>query len=98
MNKIAYLVACGVVLSLVGCGKNKMLIAAEAFEKEACACKDVACGTAASTKFAEATAKDATSVPTSGGDAEAYTAAVAKATECVTKAAMAGIPGMPAGK
>lgn len=98
MNKTLYLVAFGVLFTVVGCGKNKMLVAAEAYEKEACACKDAACGTAASTKFAEASAKDAADVPTSGGDAEAYTKAVSNATACVTKAAMAGIPGMPAGK
>jgi hypothetical protein len=96
MNKVAYMVALGAVLTLVGCGKNKLLVAAEAYEKEACACKDTACATAATMKFSEATAKDATSVPSSGTDAEAYSKAVTNATACVTKAAMSAIPGMPA--
>src|SRR5512145_1745270 len=96
MNKIAYLVACGAVLTLVGCGKNKMLVVAEEYEKEACACKDAACATAASKKFSDATVQNASSVPTSGSNAEAYTKAVTNATTCVTKAAMSGVPGMPA--
>jgi hypothetical protein len=89
------LFVCSAVVALAACGKNKMVEAAEIYEKEACACKDVQCTTAATTKFSEATTKNATSVPTSGGDAEAYTKAVGNATACVTKAAMSGIPGMP---
>ena len=96
MNKATYWVVCGALLTLTlaGCGKNKLLVVAENYEKEACACKDAACATAASAKFAEATAKDASSVPTSGGDAEAYSKSVTNATACVTKAAMSGIPGV----
>jgi hypothetical protein len=95
MNHIRIATLCAVALVLAGCGKNKMLEAAENYEKEACACKDAACATTASTKFAEETKKNASSAPTSGSDAEAYSKAVQKATECVTKAAMSNMPTMP---
>jgi hypothetical protein len=89
--------ACLFVLGLLaaGCGKNKMLEAAETYEKAACACKDSACATAATTKFASDNAAAASS-PLSGSDAEAYTKSTTAATGCVTKLAMAGIPAMPA--
>jgi hypothetical protein len=97
MNKVVCLVACTAVLVLSGCGKNKMVEVAENYEKDACACKDAACATAASNKFAEESTKNASSVPKTGGDAEAYSKAVSNATQCVTKAAMSGVPGgMPA--
>jgi predicted cobalt transporter CbtA len=96
MKKIACLVALGALLALASaCGKNKMVEVAENYEKEACACKDAACATAATTKFSEETSKNAASMPKSGGDAEAYTKAASAAAQCVTKAAMSGVPGMP---
>lgn len=95
MKKLVCLAVCGAMFVLVGCGKNKMVEAAENYEKEACACKDAACATAASNKFAAETSKNATSVPTSGSDAETYSKHVSAATQCVTKAAMSGVPGMP---
>jgi hypothetical protein len=76
----------------VGCGKSKALLAAEQYEKEACACKDAACTTKAAQAFA-ANAKDMATA--SSGDAEAITKATTHAVECTTKAAMSGIPGMP---
>lgn len=89
--------ACLFVLGLLAtaCGKNKLVEAAETYEKAACACKDNACATAATTKFASDSAAGASSQP-SGGDAEVYTKLTTTATGCVTKLAMAGIPAMPA--
>lgn len=89
--------ACLFVLGLLaaGCGKNKMVEAADVYEKAACACKDSACATAATTKFATDNGGAAASPPTSGSDAEAYTKSVTAATMCATKLAMAGIPTMP---
>lgn len=95
MNKVMIATVCASVLVLAACGKNKMLVAAETYEKEACACKDAACATAASNKFAEETKKNAMSMPASGADAEVYSKAVQNATNCVTKAAMGNLPAMP---
>jgi hypothetical protein len=81
------------MLATAGCGKSKALTSAEEYEKAACACKDVACTTDASKKFAER-AKDMATA--SSGEAEAITKATSAATECMTKIAMAGVPGMPA--
>ncbi len=86
MNKTTCLIACCALFAVVGCGKSKVLEAAENYEKEACACKDAACTTAAAQKYAEAVAKDPSSV--SGGDAEAITKATTNATACTTKLAM----------
>ena len=90
--------ACLFVLGLLSaaCGKNKMVEAAEVYEKAACACKDSACATAATTKFAADNGGASAAPPTSGGDAEAYTKSITGASACVTKLAMAGIPTMPA--
>ena len=91
--KIAFAVCFGsVLLATTGCGKSKYLMAAEEYEKEACACKDAACATAATQKFASHSAEAASA---GSGEAEAITKASSAAAECVTKAAMAGIPGMP---
>lgn len=91
--KIAFAVCFGsLLLATTGCGKSKYLEAAEEYQKEACACKDAACATAASQKFASHAAEAAS---LSGSDAEAATKAATAASECVTKAAMAGVPGMP---
>ncbi len=75
-----------------GCGKSKALMAAEDFQKAACACKDTNCVTEASKKFAEA-AKDMGTA--SSGEADAITKATSEATSCATKIAMAGVPGAP---
>jgi hypothetical protein len=89
--------ACLFVLGLLSaaCGKNKLLEAAENYEKAACACKDSACATAATTKFGADSTAAASSSPSSS-DAEAITKSTTAATTCVTKIAMAGIPTMPA--
>ncbi|MBK8259383.1 MAG: hypothetical protein IPK82_42850 [Polyangiaceae bacterium] len=78
-----------------GCGKSKALVAAEEYEKAACACKDAACATEASKAFA---AKAQDMATASGGEAEAITKATTAAAACVTKASMAGVPGMPGAK
>ncbi len=82
------------LLGATGCGKSKALMAAEDYEKAACACKDAACATTASKAFADRAADMATA---SGGEAEAITKATSAAAACVTKAAMSGVPGMPSG-
>ncbi len=92
--KIAFALCFGsMMLVTAGCGKSKALLSAEEYEKAACACKDTTCATDATKKFADR-AKD--SATASSGEAEAITKATSAATECVTKLAMAGIPGMPA--
>ncbi len=77
MNKTTTIVAAlglGILSAFAsGCGKSKALLAAEEYEKTACACKDTTCVTAATTKFSE-NAKDMATA--SGGEAEA----IAKAT------------------
>jgi hypothetical protein len=91
--KLAFaLCSCSLLLAATGCGKSKAILAAEEYEKSACACKDLACATEASKKFSEHAKEMATM---STGETEAIAKATAAATECVTKASMAGIPGMP---
>ena len=81
-----------VTLAAAGCGPSKALLAAQEYEKAACACKDATCATDASQKFA-ARASDMASA--SSSETDAITKATSAASQCVTKAAMAGIPGMP---
>jgi hypothetical protein len=91
--KIAFALCFGsVLLATTGCGKSKALEAAEEYQQAACACKDAACATTATQKYAARAADMATA---SSGEAEAITKATTAATECVTKVSMAGIPGMP---
>jgi hypothetical protein len=91
--KIAFALCFGsMMLVTTGCGKSKALMSAEEYEKDACACKDTACATSATKKFGER-AKDMASA--SSGEADAITKATTAASECVTKIAMAGVPGMP---
>ena len=78
-----------------GCGKSKALTVTEEYEKAACACKDLACATAATKAYGD-NAKEMASA--SSGEAEAITKAASHAAECVTKVSMAGIPGMPGAK
>lgn len=80
------------MLATVGCGKSKALLSAEEYEKEACACKDVACVTEATKKFGERS-KDAASM--SSSEAEAVSKASTNAAACVTKITMASVPAMP---
>jgi hypothetical protein len=75
-----------------GCGKSKALMAAEEYEKAACACKDVACVTAATKAFSDA-AKDMGTA--SSSEAEAITKASTNAAACAMKVTTANIPGMP---
>lgn len=81
------------LLAASGCGKSKALMAAEEYEKAACACKDAACATAATKAFSD---KAGDMASASGGEAEAITKASTAAAACVTKAAMSGVPAMPA--
>jgi hypothetical protein len=78
-------------LFATGCGKSRALEISEEYEKAACACKDSACATAATKKYGES-AKEM--VTAKGSEAEPITKATTNATECVTKLAMAGVPGM----
>jgi len=90
--KIAFALCFGSFMLLTtACGKSKALMAAEEYEKSACACKDLACVTESTKKFGE-NAKDMSSA--SSGEAEAITKASTNASACVTKISMAGIPGM----
>jgi hypothetical protein len=94
LTKIALaLGASAMMIVTAGCGPSKALESAQEYEKAACACKDAACATDASKKFAERS-KDMAAAKSS--EAEAITKATAAAAECVTKASMAGLPGMPA--
>jgi hypothetical protein len=81
---------CFAGLALTGCGKSKMLMASEAYEKDACECKDVACITAATTKYTTGMAGEA---PKSS-EAEAISKATTNAAACLTKVTMAAVPGM----
>lgn len=95
-TKIAFALCFGSMMFIAGCGKSKALLAAEEYEKAACACKDATCATTATKAFAD---KSADMASASSGDAEAITKASTAAAACVTKAAMAGmpaVPGMPA--
>jgi hypothetical protein len=92
-SKIAFALCFGSMMVVAtGCGKSKALVAAEEYEKAACACKDVACTTEAAKKYGEH-AKEAGAA--SGGDAEAMAKATGAAVECTTKITMASIPAMP---
>jgi hypothetical protein len=94
--KIAFVLCVGsMTVFTAGCGKSKLLVAAEEYQTAACACKDDKCTTEATKKFAEKTKEAAGS---GAGDAEAYSKATTAATECVTKIAMGGVkmPAMPA--
>lgn len=90
--KIAFALCCGsLLLATTACGKSKALMAAEDYEKDACACKDAACVTDATKKFS---AKAGDMASASGSEAEAITKASTNASTCVTKISMAGIPTM----
>ncbi len=89
---VALIMTGGLLLVGTGCGKSKALMAAEEYEKEACACKDAACTTEAGKKYA-AHASDMASA--SSGEAEAITKATTNASQCVTKIAMSGVPAVP---
>jgi hypothetical protein len=94
--QIAFALTFGSFLLLTtGCGKSKALLAAEEYEKSACACANAACLTDVSKKFAE-NAKDMSTA--SSGEAEAISKATTNAATCITKISMAGLPGMPTKK
>jgi hypothetical protein len=90
--QIAFAMCFGSLL-LAGCGPSKQLVAAQEYEKEACACKDVKCTTDAAKKYADKV-KEAGAA--SGSEGEAIGKHVTAATTCVTKLATANVPGMPA--
>lgn len=91
--KIANVLLLGTLLvAATGCGKSKALVAAEAYETAACACKDAKCATEASTKFTASAGDMATA---KGGEAEAISKATSAAAACVMKASMAGLPTPP---
>jgi hypothetical protein len=90
ITMIAVALCVGSMMFATGCGKSKAVLAVEEYEKAACACKDAACATAASQAYA---AKSADMATAGSGDTEAITKATTNAAACVTKAAMAGMPG-----
>jgi hypothetical protein len=95
--KIAFALVVGsMTVFTAGCGKSKLLIAAEEYQTAACACKDDKCTTEATKKYAEKTKEAAGSG--AGSDGEAIGKATTAATECVTKIAMSSVkmPAMPA--
>lgn len=79
----------------MGCSNADELVkASEAYATAACECKDAACATKASQDYATATqALAGKNLKPSEDEAKKITDATTKATGCVTKAAMAGIPG-----
>lgn len=92
-NVIIGILGMGLLALGTGCGPSKLLTAAQDYEKAACACKDIACTTEASKKYADA-AKEAGAAGSS--EAEAITKATTAAAACVTKIATSSVPGMPA--
>ena len=87
--QIAFALCFGSLL-LAGCGPSKALQSAQMYEKDACACKDVACVTDATKKFGEKQKDVATSAKSD--EAEAMTKHATAAAACMTKAAMAERP------
>ncbi len=79
------------MLLTTGCGKSAALTMSEEYETAACACKDTACATAATKKYSD-NAKDMVTAKSS--EADQITKATTNATQCVTKLAMASVPGM----
>lgn len=92
MNASKTVFAAALLLLATGCGKSAALKAAEEYETEACACKTLDCTTAASKTYTEKLTAAGTA---KSGETEAFTKSTANAAACVTKLAMAGIPGLP---
>lgn len=85
--------------AMVGCGGGgeELVKAAQKYETDSCACKDVACTTKAAQDYSKTTQELAgKKMVASEDDAKKITAASTKAAECVTKLAMSAVPGMPA--
>lgn len=83
--------------AMIGCGggADELVKATQKYETDACACKDSACVTKATQDYSKANTDLAGKklVP-SESEAKKITDASTKATECVTKISMAGVPGM----
>jgi hypothetical protein len=80
------------MFALVGCGKNKAVVATEEYAEKICACKDAECAK----KEGEAFAKKAEELKDAKGseaDAKAIEEAVKKALDCSMKIAMKDMPG-----
>gem|GEM_PF-1720014 len=91
--------------AMLGCGGGgeELVKAAQKYETDSCACKDVACTTKAAQDYTKTTQDLAgKKLVASEDDAKKITTATTKATECVTKLAMSAVPGgmpaMPAAK
>ena len=85
-------------LGLIGCGggAEELVKAAQKYEADTCACKDAPCVTKAAEAYSKTSQELAGKKMTpSEDDAKKITDATTKATECATKAAMAGVPGAP---
>lgn len=84
------------MFALVGCGKNKAVVATEEYAEKLCACKDADCAK----KEGEAFAKKAEELKDAKGseaDAKAIEEAVKKALDCSMKIAMKDMPGADKG-
>lgn len=84
--------------ALIGCGGGgeELVKAAQKYETDTCACKDVACTTKAAEAYSKTTQELAgKKMVASEDDAKKITDASTKAAACVTKVAMAGVPGAP---
>lgn len=95
MIKQAMFLSAALVTFAVGCGGGgeESVKAAESYATAACACKDTACTTKASQDYASAAqAAAAKAKSMSEGDVKKITDATSKATDCMTKLAMAGVP------
>jgi len=75
-------------------GGEELVKAAQKYETDSCACKDVACTTKATQDYSKTTT-DLTNMVGNESDGKKIAAASTKAAECVTKLAMmAGVPAM----
>lgn len=85
-------------VAMIGCGGGgeELVKAAQKYETDTCACKDVACTTKAAEEYSKTTADLAgKKMVASEDDAKKITDASTKAAACVTKLAMSGVPGAP---
>jgi len=87
--------------AMIGCGGGgeELVKAAQKYETDSCACKDVACTTKAAQDYSKTAADLAgKKMVANEDDGKKIGAASTKAAECVTKLAMAGVPAMPGAK
>lgn len=80
------------VLALVGCGKNKAVVAMEEYADKVCACKDGECVKKEADAFAKK-AEELKDAKGSDADAKAIEDAMKKALDCSMKIALKDVPG-----